>query len=113
MNKEKLNILWTNADPETAELMVLMYANTSARKGFWESVQVIVWGATARLVAEDSHMQALIREGQEYGVKFTACSACAERLGVKDTLLGLDIEVKSWGAPLTKIIKDGEHLITI
>ncbi|WP_028580252.1 DsrE family protein [Desulfogranum japonicum] len=109
----KLNILWTNADPVTAELMVLMYAHNTLKRKLWEQVRVIIWGATAKLVAEDVHIQHLIKDAQKDGVVFSACVACAERLGVKGELKELSIEVKSWGAPLTELMQHDEKLITI
>jgi hypothetical protein len=47
------------------------------------------------------------------GVHITACKACADQLGVTETLERLDIEVKYWGLPLTEILKNNEYLLTI
>ncbi|WP_432735719.1 DsrE family protein [Maridesulfovibrio sp. FT414] len=111
--KNKLNILWTNADPVTSELMVMMYAQNSIKNGWWDKVQVIIWGAPAKLVAEDVHIQKLIADAREVGVRFSACESCAAQLGVKSQLAELDLEVKHWGLPLTEIIKNNENLITV
>jgi len=113
MSNNKMNILWTNADPITSELMVLMYAKASMHYGFWEEVQVIIWGATAKLVSENTKIQKLIADAQEAGVTFTACQACVESLGVQDNLRALDIEIKYWGEPLTEILKSNEKFISI
>lgn len=48
-----LYILWTNDNPITAEKMVFMYGMNSMIRGWWEKVTIIVWGATAPLVAEN------------------------------------------------------------
>jgi hypothetical protein len=113
MAKDTLNILWTNADPVTSELMVLMYAKASAMRGWWKRVRVIVWGATAKLVAENETIRDLVREAQREGVEFSACEACADRLGVKKALQDLDVEVILWGYPLTELLRDEETLITV
>ncbi|MEA4814618.1 MAG: DsrE family protein [Oscillospiraceae bacterium] len=113
MNKEELYILWTNADPLTAHNMVMMYATNALLKRWWDEVTVIIWGATAKYVAEDESIQGKIKIAQQAGVKFTACQACAVNLGVKDTLEALGIEVISWGPPLTELIKEHKNLITI
>ena len=113
MDSEKLNILWTNENELTSELMVIMYATNSLKKEFWNEVRVIIWGATAKLVAESKRIQGLIKEAQDEGVEFSACEACATELGVKDIIHKLGIEVKFWGEPLTKLIKEKENLITI
>lgn len=111
--KSHLYMLWTNADPVTAEKMVFMYTVNSLLKGWWEEVTLIVWGATAQLVAENADIQAKVKAAQEAGVHITACKACADQLGVTATLEGLGIEVIYWGVPLTDLLKNDEKLITI
>lgn len=56
--QDRLYILWTNDNVLTSEKMVLMYAQTSVLKYWWKEVTVIIWGATAKLAAENE----LIRE---------------------------------------------------
>jgi len=113
MQKTHLYVLWTNDNPITAEKMVFMYTVNSLIHGWWEKVTLIVWGAPAKLVSEDPDIQNKIREALEAGVHVTACKACADQLGVTETLKQLGIEVKYWGMPLTEILKNGEHLVTI
>lgn len=112
-NDNSLNILWTNADPLTSELMVMMYATNSMRKHFWQEVTVIIWGATAKLAAENEKIKALIKTAKEAGVKFSACLACADRLGVVKQLEEQGIEVKFWGTGLTEILKEDKKLLTV
>ena len=52
-NQDHLYILWTNADPITADKMVFMYGLNSLKKGCWERVTLIIWGATTKLSAEN------------------------------------------------------------
>ena len=111
--KKNLYILWTNADIDTSRFMVMMYARNSKLNGWWENVTVIIWGATARLVAENQVIQEEINIAKLAGVKFTACIACARQLGVISELEAQGIEVKSWGPPLTELLKENEKLITI
>ena len=49
--KKILHVLWTNGDPITAEKMVFMYTINSLKKGWWEKVNLIIWGAPAKLVS--------------------------------------------------------------
>jgi len=113
MNKTHLYVLWTNDNPITAEKMVFMYTINSLIHGWWEKVTLIIWGATAKLVAEDANIQKKIKEALDAGVHITACKACADQLGVTETLEKLNIEVKYWGQPLTEVLKNNEHLLTI
>jgi len=111
--KTHLYVLWTNDNIMTAEKMVFMYTINSLKKGWWNDVTLIVWGATAKLVSENSSIQSLIKEANDAGVHVTACKACADQLGVTEDLEKLDIEVIYWGDPLTRILKNDETLLTI
>ena len=113
MNKTHLYVLWTNDNPITAENMVFMYTINSLVHGWWEKVTLIIWGATAQLVSEDVNIQAKIKKALEQGVHVTACKACADHLGVTETFEKIGIEVKYWGLPLTEVLKNNEHLLTI
>lgn len=112
-NKSKLSILWTNADPVTSEIMVFMYAKNALLNNWWDEVTIIIWGATAKLIGENRHIQEGIKDLLENGVNISACKACTDQLGVSDILTSQGIEVKYWGEPLTEILKRGEKLLTI
>jgi hypothetical protein len=111
--RNHLHILWTNGDPVTAEKMVFMYGVNSIRKGWWDKVTLIIWGAPAKLSAEDGVIQKRIKDALAAGLHISACKACADQLGVTEILENMGMEVKYWGEPLTKILKDGEPLLTI
>jgi hypothetical protein len=112
-NSSHLYILWTTAEPVTAEKMVFMYGGNSLRNGWWEEVTIIIWGASAQLAGMDAGIQEKIKELISLGVEFTACKRCAEDLGVATTLEELGVEVKFWGKSLTDLLQSGAHLITI
>jgi len=112
MNKH-LYVLWTNDNLITAEKMVFMYTINSLIHGWWEKVTLIVWGATAKLVSENTDIQEKIKQAVKAGVHITACKACADQLGVTEDLEKLGIEVKYWGVPLTEILTNDEKLLTI
>ena len=111
--KKHLYILWTNADIDTAEKMVFMYGVNSLRRGWWERVTFIVWGATAKLAAENPMIRKLIAEALEEGAEVSACRACADMYGVIDELEAQGIGVIYWGDPLTRILKADEKLLTV
>jgi hypothetical protein len=110
---KKLYILWTNADIHTSLHMVFMYAKNSMLRGWWDSVTVIIWGATAKLAAENEVIINEIVLAKNLGVHISACIACARQLGVVDNLEKQGIEVKGWGEPLTEILNNGDKLLTI
>jgi hypothetical protein len=109
----RLYILWTNADLLTSLHMVFMYAKNSILRGWWDEVTVIIWGATAKLAAENESIRNEIKEATDAGVKFTACIACADLLGASESLKSQGIELKPWGEPLAQLLKNGEKLITV
>jgi len=111
--KKHLYVLWTNDNLITSKKMVFMYTINSLRKGWWEKVTLIVWGAPAKLVGENKEIQQKIKEALDAGVHVTACKACADQLNITEDLEKLGIEVIYWGAPLTDILKEDEKLLTI
>lgn len=109
----RLFILWANADILTSDKMVMMYSTNSMLQKWWDEVTVIIWGATAKLAAENEFIQTKIKIAQHAGVHFSACKACADQLGATNTLMDLGIELRYWGEGLTEILKNDEKLITV
>lgn len=112
-SKEKLTIVWTSGDPEVAHRMVLMYGKAAKSNQWFDEVQLIIWGPSARLVAADKEIQAKLTEMKQNGIVIEACVVCADSYGVSDRLRDLGIEVKPMGKPLSDVIRQKEnHLIT-
>ena len=111
--EQTLHILWTNADVETSVYMVMMYAKNSMLRKWWDHVTVIIWGATAKLAAEDPMIKEQIKVAMQAGVKFSACISCAAQLGVVEQLEEQGIEVIPWGPPLTELLQEKAPLITV
>lgn len=109
----KLNILWTNDNLLTIEHMLFMYSYNTKKRGLWDEINIIVWGATAKLVAENVKIQELVNEAQSVGVTFQACRACAQKFDAIEILESMNMEVIFMADPLTDIIKMNQHLITI
>ncbi|HZK02626.1 MAG TPA: DsrE family protein [Anaerovoracaceae bacterium] len=110
---DKLAILWTSGDKETALDMVLMYTLKANMNKWWDECDLITWGPSNTLVCKDEEVQEQLRLVQSAGVKVFACKRCAERHGLVDSLKNLDIVVDYMGEPLTRYLKDGWKVITI
>jgi len=110
---DHLHILWTSADPVTAEKMVFMYAVNALREAWWKRVTIIIWGSTATLAAKDGSIRSQIEQLRSEGVKFSACRACADQLGVTEELESLGVEVIYWGEPLTQLLWERAALLTV
>ena len=110
---DKLNILWTTDNKETVINMLAMYAINSKINNWWQNVNVIIWGASAKLIASDTQVQTEIIEMINQGVQIEACKACSDNFGVTDKLTKLGINVRYMGEPLTDYIKSGEKILTV
>ena len=110
---DKLNILWTTDNKNTIQHMLVMYATNSRLNGWWQEVNLIIWGASAKLVGTDSQIQAEVLEMLNHGITIEACKACCDNLGVTDKLTELGINVRYMGEALTAYIKSGEKVLTI
>ena len=108
----KLVIVWTSDDPYTAERMVLMYAHASKSYGWFEEVTIIIWGPSAKMVAENIKIQEKLKTMQEDGVEIRACIVCANMYEVTEELKGMDFDVQGMGVPLTEYLKRGAHVLT-
>jgi len=111
--KRELTIIWTTDSKTTTERMVFTYAHNSMKRGWWDRVTVVIWGASAKLAAEDEAVRTRIREMSADGVVFEACKACADQLGVSDALIALGVDVRYWGQSLTEVLQSGSPVITV
>lgn len=110
---ERLLVLWTSGERETALNMVFMYTVNSRRFDWWGEVTVLVWGAATRLAAEDAAVRARIAEARAQGVRVIACKACAENLGAVEQLESAGVEVFYTGTFLTDWLKSGDRMLTV
>jgi hypothetical protein len=109
----KINILWTTGDKITALNMLAVYVLNAKRRAWWQEINVIIWGASAKLVAEDTQVQTEVLEMIHSGIHVEACKDCSDACGVTDNLVRLGIHIRFMGQPLTDYIKAGEPLLTI
>ncbi len=109
----ELLILWTTDHPGTSRNMVLMYAENSKLNGWWDEVTLLIWGASAKLISEDTELQKILPKFIDAGVRIIACRQCAKNYDVVEILEGMNIEVFYTGEFLTDWIKQDKKLITI
>lgn len=109
----KLLVLWTSGEKETAVNMVFMYSLNSLLRGWWDSVTVLVWGASMELLSDDKEVRASLKKFLEAGGEAIACKKCAENLDVVKTLESLGVSVFYTGEYLTKALQAGDKILTI
>lgn len=111
--RNKVVVLWVNGDAESAMAMALMYAKYSKVRGWWEEVELVVWGPSTKETLVNEEVKAAISELLDLGVEVTACLSCAERYGIADDLRALGIDVKRMGPVLTEYLKNDIKVLTI
>jgi hypothetical protein len=110
---ERLNILWTTDNRDTIFNMLIMYATNAKLRGWWQEVNLIIWGASAKLIGNDTQIQTEILEMIRCGITIEACRDCAENFGVAEKMEKLGITVRYMGQPFTEYIQAGEKVLTI
>jgi hypothetical protein len=110
---DKLNILWTTDNKDTVFNMLAMYAINSKIHDWWQHVNVIIWGASAKLAGNDTQVQTEIIEMLHKGITIEACKDCCETFSVTEKLEKLGVVVRYMGQPLTEYIKAEEKILTI
>ena len=80
--------------------------------GWFDEVVLIVWGPSAKLLAENEDLQAEVKKMIEAGVTVEACISCANMYNVAADLKELDIDVRPMGVPLTNYLKEGWRTLT-
>ena len=109
---DTLVVVWSSSDPEIALNMVFMYCQNAMREGWWNTVRIVVWGPSAKILAADPQVQAAFAEAKAAGVAFDACQACTDRYGVSAQLERLGCRVRYMGRSLTDALKSGITVMT-
>lgn len=109
---DSIFIIWSSPDPEVADNLAFMYAHNSLKRLWWGRVRLIIWGPSAKLAAENVHIQTRLAEMMQDGVEVWACRACADNYGVTEALEKVGIEVIFVGEATTNMIKKGWKSLT-
>lgn len=113
MENEKLTILWTSGEKDVALKVVLRYAESALEKGLWKQIEILVWGPSVQLAADDENVKAKIESLIAQGVKMKACVVCAEEYGVTQTLEEMHVKLDMVGEDVTRIIQDQTPLLSL
>ena len=109
---DTLVVLWTSGDIEVAEKLVFMYVNAAKSAKWFDEVVFIIWGPSAKLLAENEKLQEGLQKMQEIGIRTEACVVCARMYEVDDDLRDLGVDVKGMGKPLSDYLKSRYHVLT-
>jgi hypothetical protein len=110
--QDKLVVVWTSDDPYVAERVALMYTHAAKTNKWFQEVVLIIWGPSAKLIAENLKIQEKVKTMQTDGVTIEACVVCADSYEVSDDLRKMGFDVKGMGKPLTDYLKSGAKVLT-
>ena len=109
---DKLHISWTTGEKDVAMKVILPYIFASKANGWWDEINVIIWGPSAKLVAEDAGIQAYLRDVLDSGITLEACILCTDSYGITEKLRGMEINVRYMSLPFTEYVKSGDKVLT-
>ena len=109
---EKLLIVWSSGEKEVATKLILLYGSVMLERKYWDEATIMLWGPSAKLLAQDKELQEKVKIVQKSGVTFNACVVCTDEYGVSDKLKNMGIELIHTGELLTQSLKNGTKVIT-
>lgn len=107
-----LTIVWKTSNITTIETFVLLYATNAKKHGWFDHVDVIIWGDSQNVVATNQKIQNMLNKSIREGVTFYACKYCADHLDITPKLESLGINVMYTGTLLTERLKT-QHVLTL
>lgn len=78
-----------------------------------DTVRLLVWGPSAKLLSEDTVLQGKLKDLKQVGVELYACKACADLYGVSDKLKQLGLTVMYTGEMLAELQKNGWYVLSL
>ena len=109
---KKLHVLWTTGEKDVALRMIFVYLLSAKANGWWDEVNLIIWGPSAKLVGENRLIRQELDLLMQSGITIEACQACTDSYKVTDKLKELGITVRFMGEPFTEYLESGDKLIT-
>ncbi len=109
----KLVVLWKDDNLINIQEMVTPYIIASKKNGWWDELEVIIWGASQKKVVESEEIQRRIKLMIKQDIPVYACRKCAEDLGIAELLKNLNINVLYTGELLTERLKSEATVITL
>lgn len=109
---DKLLIVWSSGEIEVAKKLVLLYGSVILPRGYWDEAHLMVWGPSAKLLAENLEVQQMVAHVIDSGVKASACVVCSDDYGVTEQLRAMGIEPIHTGELLTQALKSDWKVVT-
>ena len=108
---DSLVVVWSSGDIDVAEKVCLMYTHAAKKNQWFKEVVLVVWGPSAKLLAENPGLQTKLAEMQKDGILVQACINCTNQYGVSEKLKALGIDVRPMGVSLTDYLKSERKML--
>ena len=87
---------------------MFLYGSVILERKYWDEATIMIWGPSAKLLAEDEELQAKLKVVQDSGVKINACVVCADDYGVSQKLQAMGVELMHTGETLTQALQSDD-----
>ena len=108
----KLLLVWSTEEVEVAKKMILLYSSVILERGYWDEAHLMIWGPSARVLAENKELQTMLQVVQSSGVETSACVVCSDDYGVSEKLETLGVKTIHTGELLTEALQSDWKVIT-
>jgi hypothetical protein len=109
---KKLHLLWTTGEKEVAMKVIFPYLVNAKANGWWDEINLIIWGPSAKLTAGDQDIHRQLQDVMDSGITVEACQACTDAYKVTEKLISLGITVRYMGGPFTEYLDSEAKVIT-
>jgi hypothetical protein len=107
-----LHVLWTTGEKDVAIRMVFQYLMNAKANGWWDEINLVIWGPSAKLTSEDEEIQDEIQMCLDSGMTVQACKACTDSYGITKKIMRLGINVRMMGESFTEYLRGDGKVIT-
>ncbi|MEI7895736.1 MAG: DsrE family protein [bacterium] len=108
----KLHLLWTTGEKEVAMKVIFPYLINAKANGWWDEINLIIWGPSAKLTASDVVIHRQLRDVMDSGISVEACQACSDAYKITEKLVSLGVTVRYMGGPFTEYLNSNDKVVT-
>ena len=105
---KKLLVVWKSDNDIDIHNFIVPYVHNSKKHGWFDDVELLIWGASQHIVTKDSTIQQKVKDLIKNEVKVYACKFCADNVGATKLLESIGVNVMYTGVFLSDKMKDPE-----
>jgi hypothetical protein len=92
--------------------VVFPYIIHAKANGWWDEINLIIWGPSAKLAASDMDIHRQLKDAMDSGITVEACQACTDSYRVTEQLQNMGIIMRYLGGPFTEYLCSEAKVIT-